>query len=77
MNTTVKMKTDMQQHKRTLEKGTRIGPDGMDALHVAPSGIKGGYVSFVVESPDGGVTLNRDEAERVIAAIKAAMDGGK
>lgn len=71
------MKTNMKQHPRMLEKGTRIGPENMDALHVGPSGIKGGYVNFVVESPDGGVTLNREEAEQVIAAIKAAMEGGK
>lgn len=69
--------TDMRQHKRTLENGIRIGPTRADALHVAPSAVGPGYVTFVVESPDGGVTLSRDEAEHVIAAIKAAVEVSK
>jgi hypothetical protein len=66
--------TDMMQHQRTLANGTRIAAGG-DAIHVAPSGVASGYVTIVVESVDGGVTLSKGETERLVAAIKAAMGG--
>lgn len=68
------MTTDMQQHKRILEHGTRIAA-GNDAIWVATSGIGMGYITVAVESVDGGVTLNRQEAEQFIAAIRAKMEG--
>lgn len=67
--------TDMMQHKRTLENGTKIRAGiGDDAIHVAPSGVARGYVTIVVESVDGGVTLNEAEAERLMLTIKAAVE---
>jgi hypothetical protein len=65
--------TDMMQHQRTLANGTRIASG--DAIHVAPSGVASGYVTIVVESVDGGVTLSKEETERLVAAIKAATGG--
>jgi hypothetical protein len=63
----------MEQHKRMLEVGTRVGPVGRDALWVAPSGIRKGYVNIAVESVDGGVTLNEEEARQIIAEIQKAL----
>lgn len=62
----------MKSPARELEGGVRIsaGPDG---VYVGAASIPG-CVNLLVASEDGGVTLRREEAERVIAAMQAVLN---